>query len=88
MQTVQTNLLLPKRRRRIFRIAVWSGRAIGGALILLAILGIWQAAFFPTRTYGSSFWLLSSLGIGLMGSVWILGLELFLRFFDRYLSRN
>ena len=32
--------------------------------------------------------LLSSLALGLLGIAWIVGLELFLRFFDKFLSRN
>ncbi len=37
---------------------------------------------------GGSVKLLSSLALGLLGIVWIVGLELFLRFFDKFLSHN
>jgi hypothetical protein len=36
----------------------------------------------------ASLGLLSSLALGLVGVVWLIGVELFLRFFDQYLSRN
>ena len=32
--------------------------------------------------------LLASLALGLLGIAWIVGLEVFLKFFDRFLSRN
>jgi hypothetical protein len=35
-----------------------------------------------------SFGLISSIVLGLAGIAWLLGVNLFLRFFDRYLSRN
>jgi ABC-type methionine transport system permease subunit len=71
---------------RILRIAVWIARAIGWVLLLVAILGITQAAFLPTML--GRLRLLPSIGLALMAVVWIAGLELFLHFFDRYLSRN
>jgi hypothetical protein len=37
---------------------------------------------------GGGVTLLASLALALLGVVWVIGLELFLRFFDRYLSRN
>ena len=32
--------------------------------------------------------LASSVALGVLGFVWIIGFELFLRFFDKFLSRN
>jgi hypothetical protein len=73
-------------QRRTFRLAVWIGRAIGWVLLLVAILGITEAAFLPAII--GRFRLLPSIGLALMAVVWIAGLEVFLHFFDRYLSRN
>jgi hypothetical protein len=36
----------------------------------------------------ASFGLLSSIALGLAGVAWLVAVQLFLRFFDRYLSRN
>jgi hypothetical protein len=66
--------------------AVWSGRVVGWALLLVAILGIVQTEVFPGRAYG--FGMLSSVVLGLVACAWVVGLELFLRFFNQYLSRN
>ena len=55
-------------------------------LLLVAIFGIAQAAFLPVMISG--FKLLPSIALVLVAVVWIAGLELFLHFFDRYLSRN
>jgi hypothetical protein len=42
----------------------------------------------PLNLMGGGVRLLASLALALLGVVWVIGLELFLRFFDRYLSRN
>lgn len=73
-------------QRRVFRTGVWIGRAVGWVLLLIAIAGAAQAQLPPT-TIGS-FKLLPSLALGLVAILWIAGLEVFLHFFDRYLSRN
>jgi hypothetical protein len=73
-------------QHRSFRLAVWIGRTIGCVLLLVAILGITEAAFLPAII--GRFRLLPSIALALMAVVWIAGLELFLHFFDRYLSRN
>jgi hypothetical protein len=71
-----------KRERRAFRIVVWGGRAIGSVLIALSIVSFLEIGL------SGSLRLVSSLVIGLLGCAWIVGLELFLRFFDKFLSRN
>ncbi len=73
-------------KHRVFRVAVWIGRGLGWMLLLLAILGLAQAAFFPGVIGG--FKLLPSIALGFVAVAWIATLELFLHFFDRYLSRN
>jgi hypothetical protein len=72
--------------QRVFRVAVWAGRIAGWALLVLGVLGILQAEFFAQAI--SSFKMLPSLALTVVAVVWIIGLELFLHFFDRYLSRN
>jgi hypothetical protein len=73
-------------QRRSFRLVVWVGRTIGWMLLLIAIFGIAEVELLPAML--GSFRLLPSVALGLMAVVWIAGLELFLHFFDRYLSGN
>ena len=73
-------------QRRSFRLVVWVGRAIGCMLLLIAIFGMAEVELLPGML--GSFRLLPSVALGLMAVVWIAGLELFLHFFDRYLSGN
>jgi len=78
---------MPNRQpHRALRTIVWVGRAAGWALIALAIFNILQIGSL-TRLAGG-FRMLTSVALGAVGLVWVIGLELFLRFFDRYLSRN
>ena len=72
--------------QRALRGIVWAGRSVGWILIAIAILN--ALSFRGFGLFGSGFRLVSSVALGLVGIVWIIGLELFLRFFDRYLSRN
>jgi hypothetical protein len=73
-------------QKRIFHRAVWVGRAVGWLLLIIAVFGVAQARLLPAIM--GSFKFLPSLALGLVAVVWIAGLELFLHFFDRYLSGN
>lgn len=75
-----------KQRGRALRAIVWGSRAVGGILIALAVFNALRIGGLPRL--GGSVRVLSSLALGLSGFVWIVGLELFLRFFDKFLSRN
>jgi hypothetical protein len=75
-----------KRGRRAFRSIVWGSRTVGWMLIALAFISATQTG--PFSRMGRDIRLLASLALALLGVVWVIGLELFLRFFDRYLSRN
>lgn len=83
---MRTKRVMAEGQHRIFGTVVWIGRSIGGALLLIAILGLVEAQLLPSKMGG--FELLPSLALGLIAVVWIAGLELFLHFFDRYLSGN
>lgn len=74
-------------RRRVLGIAVGAARIIGVVLIILAILSLPQLQFL-TGHMAMGFQILSSLALGLVGIVWLVGVKLFLRFFDQFLSRN
>jgi hypothetical protein len=75
-----------KHERRAFRTVVWGSRAFGGTLIAFAIINSLQIG--AVTHLGGSVKLLSSLALGLLGIAWIVGLEFFLRFFDKFLSHN
>ena len=70
---------------RAFRTIVWGSRALGWILVAIAIGSSLQivVAGLP-----GSLRLISSVALGLLGVAWIIGLELFLRFFDKFLSHN
>jgi len=73
--------------RIVFRAALRTAWVFGWTLIALAILGLPQMRFLIGRV-ALSFGLLSSIALALAGVAWLAGVKLFLRFFDRYLSRN
>jgi uncharacterized membrane protein len=76
-----------KKHRLVFSTALRVARAFGCLLIALAILGIPQMQFLTGRL-AVHFGLISSVMLGLAGIAWLVGVKFFLRFFDRYLSRN
>ena len=53
----------------------------------LAILGLPQMRFL-TGSLAGSLGLLSSIALVFAGIAWLVAVELFIRFFDQYLSRN
>ena len=79
-------VMTTKRDRSAFRFVVWGSRVVGWVLIALAIVSLLQIG--AIQPYEGSMRLVSSLILALLGIAWIVGLELFLRFFDKFLSRN
>ena len=77
----------PYQHRLVFSTPLRISRAFGWTLIALAILGMPQMQLLIGRL-AVSFGLLSSIMLGLAGIAWLVGVKLFLLFFDRYLSRN
>ena len=73
--------------RVVFCAALRTARIFGWILIALAILGLPQMRIVIGRM-AASFGLLSSIALALAGVAWLVAVQLFLRFFDRYLSRN
>ena len=73
-------------QQRIFHPAVWVGRVIGWVLLVIAVFGVAEVRLLPAIMGNFNF--LPSLALGLVAVVWIAGLEVFLHFFDRYLSGN
>ena len=62
-------------------------RVLGWLLIVLAVLGLPQMRFL-TGSLEGSFRLVSSLALVIAGVVWLVVVELLLRFFDQFMSRN
>jgi hypothetical protein len=79
--------MLAKQERIVFSSALRISSAFGWILIALAILSFPQMRFLIGRLT-VSFGLLSCIILGLLGAAWLVGVKMFLRFFDRYLSRN
>jgi hypothetical protein len=76
-----------KPKREVFGVVLILTRATGLILIALAILGLPQMRFLTGRL-ASSLGLIMSVALGLTGVVWLVGVQIFLHFFDHYLSRN
>jgi hypothetical protein len=74
-------------RRRVVGVAVHTARIIGFLLIALAILSL-PMMRAVTGHLAVSLTYISSLVLGIVGIVWLIGLGVFLRFFDQFLSRN
>jgi hypothetical protein len=74
-------------RRPVIGMLKMAARILGWLLIVLAILALPQMHFL-TGSLEGSFRFLASLAAVLAGIAWLVGVELFFRFFDQYLSRN
>jgi hypothetical protein len=74
-------------KRRIIGVIIVVARVLGWLFIALAILGLPQMRFL-TGSLAGSLGLLSSIGLVFAGIAWLVAVELFIRFFDQYLSRN
>jgi len=74
-------------KRRIMGAWVWAARFFGVGLIALGILGLYPLRFLTGRL-AFSFGVISGVALMLVGVAWLVGVRLFLRFFDQYLSRN
>jgi hypothetical protein len=74
-------------KRGVLGIVVAVARAGGLLLIGLAILSLPQMRFLMGRLAGG-LGLASSLALLLAGIVWLVGVEVALKFFDQFLSRN
>jgi hypothetical protein len=76
-----------EKHRLVFGTVIWVTRTFGWILIGLAMLGLPQMRSL-TGHLAVSFGLLTSVALGLGGVAWLIGVHVFLHFFDQYLSRN
>jgi hypothetical protein len=62
-------------------------RVMGMALVVLGVISLPQMRSLTGRMAGSVE-LIASVALGVVGVVWLIAVEGFLRFFDQFLSRN
>jgi hypothetical protein len=74
-------------KRRVIGAAIIAARIGGLALLLLAIAGLPQLRPLMGRA-ATSLGTISSVLLAVASIVWLALIEVFLRFFDQYLSRN
>jgi hypothetical protein len=74
------------RQQRIFHPAVWVGRAIGWALLVIAVLGVAEARLLPAII--GNFRLLPSVALGVVAVVWMAGLAVIPSFLRSLLVRQ
>ena len=74
-------------KRRVLGMMVGIARAVGLVLIVLAILSLPQIRFL-TAHLREGLGMASSLALGIVGILWLVAVECFIRFFDQFLSRN
>jgi hypothetical protein len=81
----QKKAMRTKQGHRALRMIVWASRSVGWVMLVLAALNALQ----PGAVHlANGFRVASSLALASLGVVWIVGVEVFLHFFDRFLSRN
>ena len=76
-----------KPKREVFGVALGVARAVGLILIAISILGLPQMRFLTGRL-AASVQLIMSVALMFAGMLVLIGAQVFLHFFDRYLSRN
>jgi len=75
-----------KQGYRALRTIVWASRSVGWVMLALAVLNALQIG--AATHLADGFRVTLSLVLALLGLAWIVGVEVFLHFFDRFLSRN
>jgi hypothetical protein len=74
-------------KRRVIGRTVLVARLIGLALIVLGALSLVEMRFLTSHS-ARNLGLISGLALALVGIVWLGVVQVFLRFFDQFLSRN
>lgn len=74
-------------KRRVIGGVILIARLIGLGLIVLSALSLVQMRFLAGNIAGK-FGIVAALALGLGGIVWLIAVQIFLRFFDQFLSRN
>lgn len=74
-------------KRQVMGSVILIARLIGLGLVVLGALSLPQMRFL-TGNIAGKLGIVAALALGLVGIVWLIAVQLFLRFFDQFLSRN
>lgn len=74
-------------KRRVMGSMILIARLIGLGLIVLGVLSLPQVRFL-TGSMAGKIGIVAGLVLGVVGIVWLIAVQVFLRFFDQFLSRN
>lgn len=74
-------------RRAVIGIASGAARTVGAILLAVSILAMPQMQIVTGR-FAAIFQVLCCVALASVAIAWLVGVRVFLRFFDQYLSRN
>jgi len=74
-------------KRRVMGSVVLIARLIGLGLIALGALSLFEVRFL-TGSAAGKIGVVAALALGIAGVVWLIAVQLFLHFFDQFMSRN
>jgi len=74
-------------KRRVMGTLILIARLIGLGLIVLGVLSLPQTRFLIGNIAGK-IGIVAALALGLVGLLWLIAVQVFLYFFDQFLSRN
>jgi hypothetical protein len=74
-------------KRRVMGSPILIARLIGLGLIVLGALSLFEVRFL-TGSITGKIGIVAALALGMAGVVWLIAVQVFLYFFDQFLSRN
>jgi len=74
-------------KRRVMGTLILMARLIGLGLIVLGVLSLPQTRFL-TGNIAGKIGIVAALALGFVGILWLIAVQVFLYFFDQFLSRN
>ncbi len=74
-------------RRRALGSLILIARLIGLGLILLGVLSLFEMRF-PSDNIAGKIGIVAALALGIVGVVWLIAAQVFLHFFDHFMSRK
>jgi len=74
-------------KRRVMGTLILVARLIGLGLIVLGVLSLPQTRFLTGNSAGK-IGMVAALAVGVVGILWLIAVQVFVHFFDQFLSRN
>jgi hypothetical protein len=74
-------------KRRVLGGVILIVRLIGLALIMLSALSLFEMRFL-TGSITGKVGIVAALALGIAGVAWLIAVQVFLHFFDQFMSRN